>query len=73
MLHARPAMPNGRLRLYRWRVAEGKVAEGKKEHRALVIESEWLERTVDSLSELTHRLHEARNAAVSPPRVPEAD
>ncbi len=57
MLHARPAMPDGRLRLYRWL-----AADEKKDGRAIVIESDWLDQTIDSLSELTDRLHKARNA-----------
>jgi hypothetical protein len=45
LLHARPATVGGNQRLYRW-----KMADRRGPHRAVVIDTAWLERVIDKLS-----------------------
>ncbi|KAA1430443.1 hypothetical protein [Mycolicibacter arupensis] len=56
VLHARPATsPDHRQRLYRWR-----PATGQKRHSAFFIDTAWLERAIDQLSEAVSALSASR-------------
>jgi hypothetical protein len=55
LLHARPATIGGSQRLYRW-----KMADRRGPHRAVVIDTAWLERVIDKLSAASAELNDIR-------------
>jgi hypothetical protein len=55
LLHARPATVDENQRLYRW-----KMADRRGPHRALVIDTAWLERAIDKLSASAVALNDIR-------------